>query len=155
MKDQAKEIIDKNDKKPATLKANETKSKCRYENTGLCKKKSDCTDIHPRKTCQAHSKLGSCPSEALCDHRHPYGICYDWQRFGTCFNGDSCRNRHPFELGRPANSSDQAFLGHGQGGGEPRAGLQGAGAEQEHWGGEAGRWSPSQVRYHDQRMGRW
>ena len=161
IKEHAKEVINKDEKKPAESKAKEAKTKlrCRYENTGNCRSNIKCLDVHPRTTCQSHSKLGSCVSEAICDHRHPHGICYDWQQFGTCRNGDSCRNRHPFELARQSNlkSPERPFLGHGPAGADPRAGGQDCGVEQDHWGGDSGRWSPSKVQhqYHDQRLGRW
>ena len=57
--------------------------KCKWENTGMCKLRSKCKDVHPSTTCPAHSKLGSCPAPAACQHRHPVGICREWERYGA------------------------------------------------------------------------
>ena len=122
MKDQAAEIVDKvGAKKEEPIEADRSKHKmvkCRFENTGVCRQKNDCKDFHPKKTCQAHSKLGSCPLESSCEHRHPYGICYDWEKYGSCFNGDNCRHKHPFDVLRAAApTTPDHFLGHGSPGG--------------------------------------
>ena len=161
MKDQAKEVIEKTDLKKSHAKASNepsklTTKKCRYENSGNCKNKN-CPEIHPRKTCQPHSKLGSCPLESSCEHRHPYGVCYDWQKFGACHRGDSCRNRHPLEMSAPANSTIDPFLGQGS--------PSGAHGDTEGWGvqhsqpsqhSQQSQPSHQQSRHHDQRgMGRW
>ena len=74
------------------------KKKCSFENSGNCRK-SNCSYLHPKKTCQAHSKYGSCPSESICEHRHPSGICYHLQHGGFCHEGEKCRMRHPVEFG--------------------------------------------------------
>ena len=71
--------------------------KCTFENAGNCKK-PDCLFLHPKKTCQAHSKYGSCPSESICEHRHPSGICWYLQNRGFCFEAEKCRMRHPVEF---------------------------------------------------------
>ena len=102
---------DKNKKVEKKVEFKEMQSKCRYENTGLCRNKTNCNDIHPKITCQSHSKLGSCPLVSSCEHRHPFGICYDWEKYGTCNNGDNCRHRHPFDLIRQVQSDP--FLGYG------------------------------------------
>ena len=145
MKDQAKEVMTKTDQKSSAPKESKGKSRCRYENTGVCRRKDTSQDFHPRTTCQPHSKLGSCHAQAVCDHRHPHGICYDWQTYGSCFNGDGCRNRHPIELTQvPA----QSFLVQGSPGGS-RPDTQSRRQQ-------PGQWSPSQIRHHDQRSaGRW
>ena len=92
MKDQAVEFNEKkksspDNDKPSKVeeKVEKKKVKCPYENTGVCRRKADCKEVHPKKTCQPHSKLGSCPLESSCEHRHPYGICYDWERYGSCY----------------------------------------------------------------------
>jgi hypothetical protein len=123
MKGQAEEVIEKKDRanenKPKEVSENlrkddikETKNKCKFENTGSCRKKSECREIHPKKTCQAFSKLGSCPLESACEHRHPFGVCYAWEKNAFCREGDNCRHRHPFEMAISKPSQD-AFLGHG------------------------------------------
>ena len=84
--------------------------KCLYEDTGRCRKKPDCMNIHPQNTCKTHSMIGSCPIESSCVHRHPHGVCYGWDKYGTCHAGDNCRYRHPFE--RVLSSPYRSFLGH-------------------------------------------
>ena len=121
LKDQALETAEKNMKtkdEEVDDKSKNKKVKCHFENTGVCRQKNDCTDFHPKKTCQAHSKLGSCPLESSCEHRHPHGVCYDWERYGSCYNGDNCRHKHPFDVARasPAANPDH-FLGFGSPGG--------------------------------------
>ena len=156
MKDQALEISDKTrkssstnakadkdeEKEEPTDKSKKKVVKCRYENTGVCRRKSECQDVHPKKTCQPHSKLGSCPMESICEHRHPFGVCYDWEKYGSCFEGDSCRHRHPFDV---AASAPSHFLGHGSpvGAGGPSQGQ-----------GQASQRSPGN-RHHDMRGNRW
>ena len=148
MKDQAKDVMTINEQKSSATKENKGKNRCKFENTGVCRRKDTCLDFHPRTTCQPHSKLGSCHAQAACDHRHPHGICYDWQQYGSCYNGDGCRNRHPIEL---TQVPPQSFLGQGQGspgGSRPDT--------QQGWRQQPGQWSPSQIRNHDQRSaGRW
>ena len=80
------------------VKINASPKKCSFENSGNCRK-PNCPFLHPKKTCQAHSKYGSCPSESICEHRHPSNICYHLQNVGYCYDGDKCRMRHPIELG--------------------------------------------------------
>ena len=87
-------------------------SKCKFENTGTCRKKR-CPYFHPRKTCQAHSKFGEC-SLPMCEFRHPLGVCFEWRQKGACFYGDGCRNRHPNEMLRHqyvTHVYDDRFLG--------------------------------------------
>jgi hypothetical protein len=103
------------------------KVKCRFDNTGKCRRSSECKDVHPKKTCQSHSKLGSCPMESTCEHRHPYGVCYEWEKYGACDNGDGCRHRHPFDLARHASSGSNHFLGNGSPGRQGGPGGQGQG----------------------------
>ena len=113
MKDQAKEGAEKKlrqSKNEDTLDTSK-RVRCRYDNSGRCRKNSDCKDVHARKTCQSYSKLGSCPMESTCEHRHPHGICYDWEKYGSCTHGDTCRHRHPLDLVRSAQSDH--FLGRG------------------------------------------
>ena len=110
---------EKDDVKPKDVK----KSKCRYENTGSCRRRSQCDEYHPRTTCQSFSKLGSCPLESSCEHRHPYGICYDWNKFGSCYEGDNCRHRHPYDLVVGRSTSPNHFLGKSS----PSRGLGGVG----------------------------
>ena len=147
MKDQAKDAVNiklKENKKETVVDHAAKKTKCRYENTGICRSKSECQDVHPKKTCQSHSKMGSCPMESTCEHRHPYGVCYDYEKYGSCHNGDICRHRHPIELSRPGSSDP--FLGYGSPGRQEAPGGQGQGSH----------WSPGQGhRHHDQRGNRW
>ena len=105
-KSKKKEPEDKNVKN-----CDERNVKCKFENSGTCRRRSECKDSHPRKTCQAYSKLGSCPLESSCEHRHPFGVCYAWQRDSFCPDGENCRHRHPFELA--IKSPNQDFLDHG------------------------------------------
>ena len=156
MQGQSKEIIDKLKPETADIKKKhddkqENAKKCRFENTGLCRNKTNCAEFHPKKTCQAHSKLGSCSAESSCEHRHPHGIFFEWERHGGCSNGEGCRNRHPFELSRQVSGNQEPFLGRGS----PRRDQGCAGGEREGWGHQGGRWSPSQIRHHDQRGQRW
>ena len=157
MKEQSKEIIDKmkpetSEKKKTVDDKNVKVKKCKFENTGLCRNKTNCPEFHPKKTCQPHSKLGSCPAESSCEHRHPYGICFEWEKHGACYTGDDCRNRHPFELSRQVYHNQEPFLGRGS----PHRDQGGAGGERQGWGNRGGQWSPSQIRHHDQRgQGRW
>ena len=82
MKDHANEIVSKSSKVKEVVEkkqkvgenTNDTRKKCRFENTGVCRSKNECNDLHPKKTCQSFSKLGSCPLESLCEHRHPYSL---------------------------------------------------------------------------------
>ena len=137
------EKADKVEKKVDADEVSKKKTdKCRYENTGFCRRKSECKEWHPKKTCQSFSKLGSCPLESTCEHRHPYGICYDWEKFGSCFQGDSCRHRHPFDILRTSNAPQEPFLGSGS----PR----GAGGQSQ---GQAPRRSPGRA-HHDSRGNR-
>ena len=122
IKDQAEEVIEKKDRakedKTQDVPDNDRKDdhketkkfKCKYENSGSCRKKSECKEIHPKKTCQAFSKLGSCPLESACEHRHPFGVCYSWKKNAFCHECDNCRHRHPFEMAI-SNPSQDAFLG--------------------------------------------
>ena len=172
IKEQVKDVIRIDDKMTVAYPTNkENRVQCRYENTGVCRNKTNCVDVHPRKTCQAHSKLVSCSTEALCEHRHPFGICFDYQNFGFCQNGDNCRNQHPFELARRNNhtlSFEQDVIGQGQAGTDQRLG---GGPDQVQWSGGANppwvsQWSPSQGHgashwfpsrgsFRNQRMGSW
>ena len=95
---------------------NPVKTKCLFENSGNCRN-SKCTFIHPKKTCQAHSRYGSCPSESICEHRHPSKLCFHLQNTGYCNEGERCRMRHPVEYGSHAANFNQerTFLGHGRG----------------------------------------
>ena len=153
MKDHAKEAAEKlmPEKEKETIEKTEDKKKkpavkCRFEDTGLCRSKNKCEDIHPKKTCQSHSKLGSCSTASLCELRHPFGVCFEWQRHGYCYSGDDCRNRHPIELARPISYNTEPFLGQSS----PHREQEAAG-----WG-QGSRWSPSQIHHHDlQGMGRW
>ena len=147
MKDHATEAAEKSlkDIKNKTVESHEAskKVKCRFKNTGVCRRMSDCKDGHPRKTCQSHSKLGSCPMESTCEHRHPYGVCYDWEKYGSCNDGDNCRHRHPFDLARPASASEP-FLGYSSPGRQGGSGGQG---HASHW--------PAGQGHHDLRGNRW
>ena len=96
--------------KVSPSKASQKNVKCVYENSGSCRN-SSCKFIHPKKTCQGHSRYGSCPSESICEHRHPSKVCNNLQRSGFCPDGDRCRVRHPVEYG----SHVQPFLGQGHG----------------------------------------
>ena len=151
---QAKEVKDK--RKTDVDKPNDVKrNKCRYENTGNCRAKNECKDVHPKKTCQSFSKLGSWPLESSCEHRHPYGVCYDWEKFGSCREGDMCRHRHPFDMALSKPSTPDHFLGHGspnRGMGGQEQGGPGQGGQGQ--GGQGGQWSQGQV-HHDQRGNRW
>ena len=71
--------------------------KCYYENNGTCRDQERCKYFHPKRTCQAFSKLGSCSQESLCEHRHPRKVCLRLQSTGYCAAGDRCRDRHPLE----------------------------------------------------------
>ena len=121
------------------------KTRCRYDNTGKCRKNSECDDLHAKKTCQSHSKLGSCPMESSCEHRHPFGICYEWERYGACSYGDACRHRHPYDLQRPTQPQPDHFLGYGS------PGRQGGTVQEQ---GHPKQWSPGQG-HHDLRGNRW
>ena len=148
IKEQAKEGTEMNLKKikeKEVVSQTSKKTRCRYDNTGKCRKNSECDDLHAKKTCQSHSKLGSCPMESSCEHRHPFGICYEWERYGACSYGDACRHRHPYDLQRPTQPQPDHFLGYGS------PGRQG-GAVQEQ--GHPKQWSPGQG-HHDLRGNRW
>ena len=99
--------------------------------------------VHPKKTCQAYSKLGSCPQESVCEHRHPQKICFRLQSTGYCPTGDRCRSRHPLEYAyqdlsqsnfswKYQNNYSRNFLGS-----SPRTpqemGVPGGVAGQEQW----------------------
>ena len=108
-----------NDNEEKTVKS--PKKKCSFENSGKCKK-PDCAFIHPKKTCQAHSKYGSCPSESICEHRHPTVICRYLQADGFCYKGERCKMRHPIEysshfLGQNLPSPHRGFARNGAQGG--------------------------------------
>ena len=84
-------------KEPVEPEAKKQNAKCFYENNGTCRDADKCKFVHPKKTCQAFSKLGSCAQENLCDHRHPRKVCPRLQSTGYCPGGDRCRDRHPLE----------------------------------------------------------
>ena len=82
----------------STKDSNKVPFKCFYENNGNCRESEiKCKFVHPKKTCQAYSKLGSCPQESLCEHRNPQKICFRLQSTGYCPTGDRCRSRQPLE----------------------------------------------------------
>ena len=79
LKDQAQEIEEKTkhhrrihdevSTKKSDTKINwkkDEKKKCKFENSGTCRRKNSCGDYHPKTTCQSYSKLGSCPLESRC-----------------------------------------------------------------------------------------
>ena len=145
MKDQATEFVERNskpketdDKAPGVERKAE---KCKFENSGTCRKRSECKESHPRKTCQAYSKLGSCPLESACEHRHPFGVCYAWRKEAFCPDGEHCRHRHPFELGMQ-NTNKEHFLAPGS----PSGRLGGEGQDSQRG---------QDHRHHDLRGNRW
>ena len=131
MYNHSKEINDapkdnpKEEKQEESKKESPNKSKCVYENSGNCRNKK-CSFIHPKKTCQAHSRYGSCPSESICEHRHPDKMCFHLQKSGYCYEGERCRMRHPVEYGAQVHH-ERPFLGQGQGHGSHQGHQRGAG----------------------------
>ena len=151
MNEHANEIINKSSKvkevveKKEKVEENtiENKKKCRYENTGVCRAKNECKDLHPKKTCQSFSKLGSCSLESSCEHRHPFEVCYNWEKYGSCTEGDKCRHRHPFDLAIARQSTPDPFLSHSS------PSNRGMGEQNQ-----GGQWTQGQA-HRDQRGNRW
>ena len=88
--------------------------KCFYEDQGQCKLGKSCNKIHPRGTCQNHSKYGNCNNKNKCKLRHPVKLCFDWEKKGSCFRREQCRFRHP------NNNQRKSFLWKGP---HPNKGL--------------------------------
>ena len=63
---------------------------CRYYNRGHCKKKSQCSYIHPRNICKFFLKDGKCEIRDCCS-RHPKNCRYNKK---GCFRGLDCDYLH-------------------------------------------------------------
>ena len=63
---------------------------CRYYNRGHCKKKSQCSYIHPRNICKFFWKDGKCEIRDCCS-RHPKNCRYNKK---GCFRGLDCDYLH-------------------------------------------------------------
>ena len=66
--------------------------KCKFFNSGFCKRREDCRFEHPESLCETFQGNVKCPSFRTCPHRHPK-VCRDW-KVGKCFRGEICLYLH-------------------------------------------------------------
>ena len=66
--------------------------RCRFHNTGFCKKLNDCIFEHPIETCLEYLKSGNCSRTSCFNKRHPR-TCRYWKAKG-CFRGRTCLYLH-------------------------------------------------------------
>ena len=89
-----RDIIRKLEEKIVEIESNKKQEKvrkqvrCKFFNTGFCKKNVLCPFQHPETICQRYLEFGKCHSFRTCPNRHPRECRY-WKR-GECFRGDGC-----------------------------------------------------------------
>ena len=67
--------------------------KCRYEDKGYCKYKSNCKFYHPGQICEKFLRDGKCESGQTCNNRHPRKCRY-WKGGEGCNRQQACKYLH-------------------------------------------------------------